>query len=234
MGKHCASLEVKHRAYRDAEGGNRRQSQGCGVGSAQPVPATAQFASVAGAPLGRRRTRRTAPDVLENGFMKRKKVRCYQYVNRPYADVKGRLSGDPVRLLAQATTSAAARASSVASSLHVNMGGVELGVDVRVYVVRAREEESVAGLSPVYRVEIAWEAARNSSLFPVMHAEISAWPLSSTETQLEVEGDYEPPLGVVGSAIDAAVGHRIAEATVHRFLDDIVEQLRRELPGASP
>jgi hypothetical protein len=63
-----------------------------------------------------------------------------------------------------------------------------------------------------------------------MAAEISAWPLSSSETQLEIEGGYRPPLGPLGTAIDAAVGHRVAEACVHRLLEDLSEQLRRELP----
>jgi hypothetical protein len=63
-----------------------------------------------------------------------------------------------------------------------------------------------------------------------MQAELSFWPLTSTETQLELEGAYEPPLGLVGGAIDAAVGHRLAEAVVHRFLNDVVEQLRRDIP----
>ena len=62
-----------------------------------------------------------------------------------------------------------------------------------------------------------------------MKAELSFWPLTATETQLELTGAYEPPLGALGKAVDAAIGHRIAEATVHRFLDDLVEQLRREL-----
>ena len=66
-----------------------------------------------------------------------------------------------------------------------------------------------------------------------MHLEMSAWPLSATETQIEIAGEYRPPLGVVGNAIDAAVGHRIAEASVHRFLEDVVEQIRRELPASA-
>jgi hypothetical protein len=65
-----------------------------------------------------------------------------------------------------------------------------------------------------------------------MHLELSAWPLSSSETQIEIAGEYRPPLGVVGNAIDAAVGHRIAEASVKSFLDDVVEQMRRELPAS--
>ena len=91
----------------------------------------------------------------------------------------------------------------------------------------------MAGLSPVTRVTLAWEAKRAAGFFPVMRADLSFFPLTSTETQLELEGSYRPPLGVVGSVADAALGHRVAEATVHRFLEDIVEQIRRELPPRS-
>jgi hypothetical protein len=37
-------------------------------------------------------------------------------------------------------------------------------------------------------------------------------------------------MGPLGTAFDMAVGHRIADASVHRFLSDLVEQLRCELP----
>jgi hypothetical protein len=86
-------------------------------------------------------------------------------------------------------------------------------------------------VSPVTTIEIGWEAERTPALFPSMRAELSAWPLSSSETQIELAGNYRPPLGAVGNAIDAAVGHRIAEAAVHRFVEDVVEQMRRELPA---
>jgi hypothetical protein len=35
---------------------------------------------------------------------------------------------------------------------------------------------------------------------------------------------------MVGQAMDAALGHRIAEASVHSFLEDVVEQMKRDLP----
>jgi hypothetical protein len=62
-----------------------------------------------------------------------------------------------------------------------------------------------------------------------MRAELSVYPLTATETQLDFAGRYEPPLGALGSAMDAMVGHRIAEASVHRFLQDVAAYLRREL-----
>jgi hypothetical protein len=159
-----------------------------------------------------------------------RKLRCYQYVNRPHERVRDLLRQQPLALLQRATNSAAARATSLAANLKVAVAGVEIGVDVRTYLHRVREDAGVAGLSPVTVLEIGWEASRSPSLFPTMRAELSAWPLSSTETQLEITGDYRPPLGLVGNALDAAVGHRVAEAVVHRFLEDIVEEIRRELP----
>jgi hypothetical protein len=159
-----------------------------------------------------------------------RKLRCYQYVDRTYTQVRALLCGQPLEVLQKATTSAAARAKSVAANLKVDLGGIEIGVDVRPHVVHIRDEEGVAGLSPVTHVRLNWEAARAPALFPLMRAELSLWPLSSTETQLEIEGAYQPPLGALGNAIDALVGHRIAEASVHSFLEDVVEQIRREIP----
>ena len=54
-----------------------------------------------------------------------------------------------------------------------------------------------------------------------MEGTFSVYPLSPTETQLDLQGRYRPPLGGVGSAINAVVGHRIAEATVLRLLRDV-------------
>jgi hypothetical protein len=160
------------------------------------------------------------------------KVRCYQYVNRPYGSVREVLRERAPELLRLATTSAAARASHVGASLHVDLGGLDVGVEIRVTVVGIRDEPGIAGVSPVTRLAITWEATHARALFPVMKADLSLWPLSSTETQLEIEGEYRPPFSVIGAAGDAVVGRRVAEATVHRFLDDVAERLRSEIPGA--
>jgi hypothetical protein len=157
-------------------------------------------------------------------------LRCYEYVDRPYDAVRSLMHDRPLEILRQATTSAVARANALAGSLRIGVAGVELAVEVSLHVRGVRDDEGVAGLSPVTRVAIGWEAAHSPALFPLMSAALSAWPLTSSETQLEIQGDYTPPFGAVGTAIDAAVGHRIAEASVHRFLDDVVERIRRELP----
>ena len=61
-----------------------------------------------------------------------------------------------------------------------------------------------------------------------MNAELMAYPLSATETQVDLRGHYDPPLGVLGDAIDMAIGHRVAEAAVHRFVSAVAERLREK------
>jgi hypothetical protein len=159
-----------------------------------------------------------------------RKLRCYEYVDRPYERVRPLLRDSGLVLFQHATTSAAARADALASTLRVGLSGFEIGIDVHIRVQDVRDEDWVPKLAPVTRVALEWEGAHAPFLFPSMKAELSAWPLYATETQLEIEGQYRPPLGAVGNALDAVLGHRLAEAAVHRFLEDIVEQLRRELP----
>jgi hypothetical protein len=128
-----------------------------------------------------------------------------------------------------ATKVAALRAKSVASELHVNIAGIEVGTDIDI-AVRSIEtlEHSVASPEKTI-IRIEWGAAKMPRLFPFMKADLAIYPLTSTETQLDLSGKYEPPLGFVGSVIDAAVGHRIAEASVHQFITDIASYLRTDL-----
>ena len=66
-------------------------------------------------------------------------------------------------------------------------------------------------------------------LFPLVKANLSIYPLTATETQLDFKGLYEPPLGLLGKAVNAMVGHRIAEVCVHRFVSDVARYLRETL-----
>jgi len=66
-------------------------------------------------------------------------------------------------------------------------------------------------------------------LFPLMKAELSIYPLTATETQLDFSGVYEPPFGAVGKTMNAILGYRIAEVCVHRFVSDVAAYLRQAL-----
>ena len=62
-----------------------------------------------------------------------------------------------------------------------------------------------------------------------MKGDLAIYPLTSTETQLDFSGVYEPPLGPLGKAMNAIAGHRIAEVSVHRFINDVAGYLRHTL-----
>jgi hypothetical protein len=96
--------------------------------------------------------------------------------------------------------------------------------------VRNIEEKVVDTTStPTTRLLLEWEAATMPRLFPLMKGELSVYPLTSTETQLDFSGIYEPPFGAVGKTMNAIIGHCIAEVSVHRFVSDVAGYLRQTL-----
>lgn len=158
------------------------------------------------------------------------RLHCYQYVNRPFEAVKAALIVDPGGLFQRATVSAAQRASSLAASLKVQIAGVEVGKTVQIRVLRTDAHTHAPGdpRTPAATFRLAWAAEANQAFFPTMDGELCVYPLSAAETQLDFDGIYTPPLGLLGGAMDALVGHRLARASLLRFLDDVVERLRVE------
>jgi len=70
-------------------------------------------------------------------------------------------------------------------------------------------------------VPLHWEAADGPGLFPSLDADLEVAPLGAGTTQLSISARYVPPLGRLGRAIDRALLHRIAEATIKDFLDQV-------------
>ena len=161
-----------------------------------------------------------------------KTIRVYDYINHPYEKVRRKLSAEALEVFRNATKVAAVRAKSVASELHVNFAGIEVGTDISITIKSVEDAPKSFSSPPATRIKLEWEAASRPRLFPFMRAELSVYPLTATETQLDLSGQYEPPFGVVGNVIDSVLGHRIAEAAVHQFINDIAVYLRAELAEA--
>jgi hypothetical protein len=160
---------------------------------------------------------------------KGREIRCYDYVNHPYEQVRDALSHDALAVFQSATKAAASRAQSVAAELRVDIGGIAVEADIKIHVKNIEEKGREAMTAPVTRLRLEWEAAKMPRLFPFMRADLAIYPLTSTETQLDFSGVYEPPLGAVGKAVNAVAGHRIAEVSVHRFVNDVAGYLRQTL-----
>ena len=66
-----------------------------------------------------------------------------------------------------------------------------------------------------------------TGLFPVLEAELEIGALGTHRSQLALNASYRPPLGTVRGAIDRALLHRVAEATVKDFLDQTGQAIQR-------
>lgn len=99
---------------------------------------------------------------------------------------------------------------------------------VRVQVCDLAETEHGAG------VAIRWEAAGAAGgLFPVMDADLRLSAIDESHTLLTLSGAYRPPLGMVGKALDRAVLHRVAAATVRRFISRLAADICAQVEQAA-
>jgi len=91
---------------------------------------------------------------------------------------------------------------------------------VRVQFRDLTERPNVAGLA------LRWEVdGPGGGLFPVLDADIELIGAGPQTTWLTIAGAYRPPLGVLGAALDRAVLHRVAKATIRDFLSRIAAAL---------
>ena len=73
---------------------------------------------------------------------------------------------------------------------------------------------------------MTWKPTGAGQLFPAMDADLEVAALGPSRTQLSISARYRPPMGAVGRALDRALLHRVAEATVKDFLDRVGEALQ--------
>ncbi len=151
-------------------------------------------------------------------------LHVYAYVEAPF-DLIGRLLADhAVEILQHATDDAAEQAGMLSRTLRVEVGGFSVSRDVTIEVGDFEPREVTRSVVP-----LRWHAATGRLLFPSLAAdlEVSSVSFDPPLTQLTLDGSYEPPLGLLGAGADRMLLHRLAEATVHRFVHDVADQLRR-------
>lgn len=104
----------------------------------------------------------------------------------------------------------------------------------------------VSFLEPVYRGEvmtvgIRWEATGGAGgLFPVLDANITISPASPASgadiargkesIRLALVGSYRPPFGHLGAALDKAILHRAATATIRALLRTVGDAVTNPAP----
>jgi hypothetical protein len=105
----------------------------------------------------------------------------------------------------------------------VLLAEVGFGDDVRIQRRVAIELGKPVTMPTKTVVPLRWQAAGAAGLFPALDADLEIAPLGPHRTQLAMSARYTPPLGALGRAIDRALLHRVAEATLKDFLDRVRE-----------
>jgi hypothetical protein len=156
---------------------------------------------------------------------------CYAYVEAPFDLVTRLLADEASSVLQHATSDAADQAGTLSRTLSVTVAGVEVGRDVTIEVGDFQPREVTRSVVP-----LRWHAERGRLLFPELAAdlEVSALAFDPPLTQITVSGSYQPPLGLLGAGVDRLGLHRLAEATVHRFTNEVADELRRRVEAIPP
>lgn len=74
----------------------------------------------------------------------------------------------------------------------------------------------------MYVFPIAWWATGASRLFPRMEGEITVAPMGCTLSRVSFQGNYEPPLGILGRLLNRSLLGRIADSTVKDWMDRLM------------
>lgn len=116
---------------------------------------------------------------------------------------------------------------TTAGTARVGVAGISKLVRVQVC--------GLAGTADTAGLAIRWEAAGSSSAaFPVLDADLRLTPAGDQLTLLTLTGSYRPPFGRAGEAVDRAVMHRVATATVRNFLASMAVVLSAAITELPP
>jgi hypothetical protein len=134
----------------------------------------------------------------------------------PFEDVERALLDVLVGLPGQADV-AYREGEELRSRLRSGQGAV--AKTVRLHVGNPHQQDGQV------RIPLTWEATGTPGLFPRMDADLVLAAVGPELTHVEFRGTYRPPLGPVGRALDRALLHRVAEASVKSFVDQLAAAL---------
>lgn len=93
------------------------------------------------------------------------------------------------------------------------------------------ERQVVVEAGPVQRfaygvtVRLEWRAARHAELYPELEGHLRLERGQPAGSRLRFDARYAPPAGQVGVAVDRALMHRVARASVEDFVDRVASAL---------
>jgi hypothetical protein len=153
-------------------------------------------------------------------------IRYFVDLPVPFAQAEEALTGAPEAWLPAVAVDAQNGGERLLAEVGFGGRAVRLERQVEISVGKPRFFVSRLLLLP-----LTWKVTSGDGLFPSLESDLELAPLGPSRTQLAINANYRPPLGVLGRALDRALLHRVAEATLKNFLDRVAEQLVRFASG---
>ena len=124
-------------------------------------------------------------------------------------------------------TTVACAFDEVPDRLHAHFEGGAAVLPLRVKFGDLRIERDVEfhlkskPAYPGYKLlDVSW-APKDGGPYPTFAGTLSVAEDAPGWSRIEIDGTYSPPFGIAGAAFDAAIGHRIAQATASELLGEI-------------
>lgn len=153
-------------------------------------------------------------------------VRYYLDLALSFAAVEEAFLADPSSWLPGAAEAADRQGDRLLGEVGIG-DGRRIGKRIEIWVGEP------AHLRGTTLLPMTWKATGPEGVFPSLEADLELAPMGPDRTQVSISARYRPPLGKVGRALDRALLHRVAEATIKDFLDRVGARLAVEAGSAS-
>jgi hypothetical protein len=156
-------------------------------------------------------------------------VRYFIDLDDPFEHVEGALLADP----SDWVPGMARAAGKLGDGLLAEVGftvrdDLRIDKEVEIWIGEAHQASGRT------RLPMSWKATGTGRLFPSLDGDLEVAVIGASRTQLAISAQYEPPLGSVGRALDRALFHRVAEATIKDFLERVAAAIEARIRVTVP
>ncbi len=149
-------------------------------------------------------------------------LRSYVELDLPIADVELALLHTPAEWIPGLASSAEEHGHQLLGEVGLPVSGRHVGKQVEI------ELGAPVRTSGRTWLPVTWRATGPRGIFPNLEGELEVASLGPHLTQLGLSARYKPPFGLVGESLDRALLHRVAEATIHDFVERVGVALRQQ------
>lgn len=150
----------------------------------------------------------------------------FTYAHRPMENILALFSAEPNEWVSQIFQQALEDSDLVRVRLGV---GERIRLSKEAWVQLGEPEALKRGVLIPIRIQVTG----SPMLFPTLEGEIEIAAIGGELTQLTLSGNYTPPIGAIGDAIDKVLLHRVVESSIKHFVEAMAKSLEGVKEGVS-